>query len=832
MRRWSNRSRLSVRTRLLVVLCALVSAVLVVGLTSWIALLRTTERTDRLHDGTLASVSVALELSQQASELATRAPYLLTLQSEFRLRLEAEAAQALVSDIARTLGDQADAMRQTLEGMTRSVRLLEQEALAASKLTDQHLRLNANTIALERVLIRRAAEQPDVQEWLALQRLTRALVGAGRADNLIGLGEFQRDYHHVSLQLLGAPSRDVQLMLDQLAAIALGPNGIFELRRLELDHRVAANAALSSIRLGAEAISHAAAEATARAQAEIDAERSRTRSAIGFAMGVVLVVALISVAVAVMTSFFVSGYVSANLGAIADAMMRLATGDRSSRLPRGEHGGDEIGTLFHAFRAFRANTLRLDRSNRQLAQRNQVFENLYEAMSDGLAILSETGRVLARNRKLAKVLRLHSDQLSGRPKLEGLLSAAGWQRRIGAEGLTELVHPEGATLELREGRLPAGGAVILFNDISERRFLEEQLRQAQRSEALGKIAGEVAHDFANILSTISTNLHLMETATPARAASLAQSLAAALELGTALTQRLLAFARRMHLEPEVMDLNTLVEGIEDLIALALDESIALEINVASRPLLVRIDPGQMESALLNLCLNSAQAIQGEGNISISLSVHGDNMVQLDVRDDGCGMTPEVLAHATEPFFTARADGTGTGLGLATVYGFMRQSGGDVVIESKEGEGTLVRLLLPLAEPAALPAQANLGPLRVLLVEDDPLDAARARNALGPEAVVTEARDAQQALRILAESKPFDLVLSDLHLQGEAAGWRIAETALMRDTRTKIVVVSGRLPAHDPLSATFPGRAFCLPKPINAAALADCLQERPSDDYSA
>lgn len=832
MRGWFNRSRLSVRTRLLVVLCALVSAVLVVGLTSWIALLRTTERTDRLHDGTLASVSLALKLSQQASELATRAPYLLTLQSEFRLRQEADAAQSLVFDIARTLGDQADTMRQTLEGMAQSVRALEQEALAASRLTDQNLRLIAATIGLERLLIRRAAAEPDVHEWLALQRLTRALVGAGRADNLIGLGEFQREFHLRSRQLIPSSSREVQLMLDELGSLAKGPNGIFELRRFELDHRVAANSALSSIRLGAETISRAAAEATARAQGEIDAERSRTRSAIGFAMGMVLVVAVISAAVAVMTSFFVSGYVSANLGAIADAMMRLAGGDRSSRLPRGEHGGDEIGTLFHAFRAFRANTLRLDRSNRQLAQRNQVFENLYESMSDGLAILSERGRVLARNSKLAKVLRLQPEQMTGRPKLEPLLAAAGWQRQIGAEGLTELLHPEGAVLELREGKLPAGGAVILFNDISERRFLEEQLLQAQRSEALGKIAGEVAHDFANILSTISTNLHLMETAPPARAASLAQSLASALDLGTALTQRLLAFARRMHLEPEVMDLNTLVEGIEDLIALALDDRIALEINVAPMPLLVRVDPGQMESALLNLCLNAAQAIEGEGKISITVTVHGDSMVQLDVRDNGCGMTPEVLAHATEPFFTARADGTGTGLGLATVYGFMRQSGGDVVIESKQGEGTLIRLLLPLADPSALTAQANLGPLRVLLVEDDPLDAARARNALGPEAVVTEARDAQQALRLLAESKPFDLVLSDLHLQGEAAGWRIAENALMRDARTKIIVVSGRLPAHDPLSATFPGRAFCLPKPIDAAALADCLQGQSPDDYFA
>lgn len=830
-----SRSRTSVRTRLLLALCALLTATLIVGITSWITLMRATDRLDRLHDDTLSSVAAALELSQQASDLATRAPYLLTLQSPFLVQQEADVARKLVSGIAHNLGPRAVQMNAILGLMDDAVRDLAADAAARAAQTDQILRLNTRTLAVERDLITRSTVEPITPDWLALQRITRALIGAGRADNLFGLGEFHREFYRLSQQVERAGDPTLQQDLIKLSAIASGPDGLFERRRAELAHQVGAEAALRRIRQGAEAISLYAAETTAKAQATIAAERARTQSAISFAKAVILVVVLISGGVALMASLFVSGYVSANLGAISDAMMRLASGDRSSRLPRGEHGGDEIGSLFHAFRAFRANTLRLDRSNRQLAQRNAVFENLYEAMSDGMAILSESGRVIARNSRLAKALRIKPEALTGRPKLEALLELGQWQRQIGAEGFPELVHPDGPVLEMREGVLPTGGAVILFTDVSERRFLEEQLRQAQRSEALGKIAGEVAHDFANILSTISTNLHLLETAPPERSATLRQSLGAALDLGTALTQRLLAFARRMHLEPEVMDLNTLVEGIEDLIALALDERIALEIEPAPMPLLVRIDPGQMESALLNLCLNSGQAIAGEGKISIKLARTSDSMVQLEVRDTGCGMSPEVLAHAIEPFYTARADGTGTGLGLATVYGFIRQSGGDVVIESRPAQGTLVRLLLPLAEPSAKSPGLGLELGRVLLVEDDPLDAALARRVLGAQALgddLVEARDPQNALRLITEQPGFDVVISDLHLQGEAAGWRIAEAALLNNPKTRVVVVSGRLPGHDPLRLTFPGRAFCLPKPLDPAALAACLQGLSCDDFSA
>ena len=814
--------RLSVRARLWLALAALAGATLIVGAISWLSLGQATARLDRLHGETLAGAEQALTLSRRASDLATRAPWLLTIESPFRIRQEAAAARSLIAGIAGDLPPDSAEMAATLRGMDTAIGDLVAATTARAALTDQILRLNAQIAGLERRYAALAGtlriSLPEGQDWLMLQRMAAALLGAGRAGNLVSLGEFQREFHVLSRRMEARPGTPGHAGTAQLRALAEGRQGLFELRRQELARAIIAEAALTRIRRGAEAVSQHAAATSAAAQAVIAAERARTQSAIQLAKGVILVVGLLAAAVALAAALFVSDYVTAHLRAISAAMMRLAVGDRSSRLPRGEHAGDEIGKLFHAFRAFRANALRLDRSNRQLAQRNALFQNLYDGMSDGLAILSETGALIARNSRLAAVTGLPAAALEGRPAMAPLLASAGWQRATGPDGADELHDATGRVLELRESRLATGGSVMLMSDVSKRRELDERLRALQRTEALGKIAGEVAHDFGNVLSTISTSLHLMETAPPDRLPGLRHSLGSALDMGTGLTQRLLAFARRLNLDPEVMDLNALVEGMEDLIALALTDGVTLAIHPSAAPLMVRIDAGQMESALLNLCLNAAQAISGPGRIDLRLSLAPSGMARIEVADTGSGMPPEVLAQALEPFFTARADGTGTGLGLSMVDGFIRQSGGEMEITSATGAGTVVRLLLPLATPA--PALLPPG-CRVLLVEDAAADAAHLRRLLAG-ADLTETAEAAEALRRIAGPQPFDLVLTDLHLGPDPAGWRIAEAALTRSETTCAIVISGRLPATDPLTPRFPGRAFRLPKPVDAAALAACL----------
>lgn len=816
--------RISVRVRLLAALALLAIAVLTVGAIAWGALSRGNDRLDRLHAETLAGVDRALTLSGQAADLATLAPYLLTLESPFRIAQEGAAASALVDAISAGLPSE-HALQNTLDQTRRAIADLVRDASLRAGLRDRTLRLNAELAAAERQFAAQSARPSapllERQDLLVLQRMAAALLGAGRAENLIGVGEFQREYTRLITRFvseLGGPERPD---LARLRTISEGKDGLFELRRIELARRIGAEAALVRIRQGAAAVTaHATATSTA-AQQVIAAERASTKTAIALAKSTLLLVVLASAALALAAALYVSGYVTANLRAISDAMIRLAAGDRQTRLPRGEGQGDEIGKLFHAFRAFRANALRLDRSHRQMAQRTALYENMMAGISDGVAILSDQGQIVAHNDKLATVLRVEAGLLSGRPRLTDVILAGGWHHGESSGGFSGLTRSDGHFAELRESPLPGGGGVALISDATERRQMEDRLRQIQRIEALGKVAGEVAHDFGNILSTISGSLHLMDRAPPERQSLHRQTIASAVDLGSSLTGRLLAFARRQHLEPETVDLPTLVEGMADLVGFALRDDIELVVVSAPDPLPVRVDPGQLESAILNLCLNAGQAIDGAGQIKLSVWREGDQAV-IEVADTGAGMAPDVLTHAMEPFFTARADGTGTGLGLAMVYGFMRQSGGDIAITSALGQGTTVRLMLPLfkAQSFAIPSLGT-----VLVVEDDPVERDAALSLLAAYADQIEwAADAKTAEAHLARAAhaPLDLIVTDLSLQGRVEGWRLAETALSLGPDARAIVVSGHLPEVDPLSARYPGRVATLAKPLTLDALSRAL----------
>ncbi|MDX5350740.1 MAG: HAMP domain-containing protein, partial [Paracoccaceae bacterium] len=417
--------RISVRFRLLLALGLLAGAVLTVGIIAWGALTRGNDRLDQLHGETLAGVDRALTLSRQAADLATLAPYLLTLESPFRIAQEGQAATALVDALRDGLP--ADhPLYATLDDTRRAIADLVRDTSLRAGLRDRTLRLNADFAATERRLAALSA-RPDAvleerQDWLALQRIAAALLGAGRAENLIGVGEFQREYTRLTARPADLRTEAEAQELARLQAMAEGPDGLFELRRLELARQIGAEAALVRIRQGAAAVTAHAAHATAEAQAVIAAERSSTTTAIAVAKSTLLAVVLGSAALALAAALYVSGHVTANLRAISDAMMRLASGDRQTRLPRGEGQGDEIGKLFHAFRIFRANALRLDRSHRQMAQRTALYENMMAGISDGVAILSEQGQIVAYNDRLAPLLRVDPACLARRPKLAEVIA--------------------------------------------------------------------------------------------------------------------------------------------------------------------------------------------------------------------------------------------------------------------------------------------------------------------------------------------------------------------------------------------------------------------------
>lgn len=391
---------------------------------------------------------------------------------------------------------------------------------------------------------------------------------------------------------------------------------------------------------------------------------------------------------------------------------------------------------------------------------------------------------------------------------------------------------------------------LIYTDISEQKQIEAQLAKAQRMEAVGQLSGGLAHDFNNLLTVIIGNAEILteELKNDERLLPLAQVTLDAAERSATLTQRLLAFGRRQMLEPKSTDIRQLVEDMEELIARAVGERIKIEYRYAEGLWPAIIDPSQLETAILNLVVNSRDAMPDGGRIVIELSnvqldesnaqlnpdTKPGDYIMVAVSDTGSGMPPEVVARVFEPFFTTKEVGKGTGLGLPMIYGFAKQSGGHVKVYSEVGHGTVVRLYIPRAKspslvpslPAEEPDELPGGNETILLVEDDKLVRAHTESQLaGLGYRVVVAANADEALKLAVLTGRPDLLLTDMIMPGKANGRDLAERMRERWPDIRILYTSGyadgALPERlDELSA---GMHF-LPKPFRRRDLALKVRE--------
>ncbi|MFC7737731.1 PAS domain-containing protein [Roseomonas sp. GCM10028921] len=353
--------------------------------------------------------------------------------------------------------------------------------------------------------------------------------------------------------------------------------------------------------------------------------------------------------------------------------------------------------------------------------------------------------------------------------------------------------------------------------VAERERTEEALRQSQKMEAVGQLTGGIAHDFNNLLTAISGSLDLLTTRISQgrikdvdRYVNAAQGAA---KRAASLTHRLLAFSRQQTLEPKPTNVNRLVRGMEELIRRTVGPVVDLEMVQAGGLWTTLVDPGQLENALLNLCINARDAMPGGGRITVETGnkwldrraagereLPPGQYVTLCVSDTGTGMTPDVIAKAFDPFFTTKPIGQGTGLGLSMIYGFVRQSGGQVRIYSEVGQGTMVCLYLPrhlgaeeppeeLPELAGAP-RAEQGET-VLVVDDEPtvrMLVTEVLADLGYTAV--EAADGPAALRVLQSDVRLDLLVTDVGLPGGMNGREVADAARVSRPGLKVLFMTG------------------------------------------
>ena len=347
----------------------------------------------------------------------------------------------------------------------------------------------------------------------------------------------------------------------------------------------------------------------------------------------------------------------------------------------------------------------------------------------------------------------------------------------------------------------------LREEMEERARVQDSLRHAQKMEALGQLTGGVAHDFNNLLMVISAGLDMLaRTADPARRERFMLAMRQASERGAALTRQLLTFSRSHALQAETVLLPALIGNMDELLDRSLRGDVEVEVRLAPDVWPVFVDAGEFELAVLNLAVNARDAMAGGGCIVIAADnvvedVDGQprEMVRLVVRDTGSGMSDEVLARVFEPFFTTKDVGKGSGLGLAQVYGFAKQSGGRVHIETAVGKGTAITLLLPrstrpldsvVAGPDAVEGPATVAGTCVLLVEDDPSVAglvADMLDSLGYE--VMQARSVQAALGALAGGQRVDLVFSDIMMPGGMDGLALAREVHRRREGLPVLLTS-------------------------------------------
>ncbi len=518
--------------------------------------------------------------------------------------------------------------------------------------------------------------------------------------------------------------------------------------------------------------------------------------------------------------------------------------------------------------AVRRERHRIEADRRAAEQALRVSEErhrlLFEHIADMIMVLDGDGVIRFASPSTGSILGRAPEEMMGRPSLEfvhpddaewTLETRARVSSRAGAIATLEVrvLHRDGswrvmdAVLRNLLDHPDVRGLVVTSRDVTERKRLEAEFLQAQKLESVGRLAGGIAHDFNNLLTAVMGNADLLlaDAALGGEQRGDIEEIMRAAERATALTRQLLAFSRRQVLDLRPMDLNAAVRAVEQMLHRLLGENVELTTQLATPLGVVRADVGQMEQVLLNLAVNGRDAMPSGGRLTIATAnvdlpgapasgepvISAGRYVTLAVGDTGVGIDPQAQMHIFEPFFTTKGPGEGTGLGLATVYGIVKQSGGHIEVASAPGRGTTFTIYLPRVHEAAEPTTPppavgppGRGTETILVVEDEQAVREVAARGLREHGyTVLTAEHAEEALRLLEEGQPVDLLLTDAVLPG-ASGRALARHAMARRPGLPVIYMSGY--AHEALARQGilePG-VILIEKPFSAAVLARKVRE--------
>ena len=508
-----------------------------------------------------------------------------------------------------------------------------------------------------------------------------------------------------------------------------------------------------------------------------------------------------------------------------------------------------------------------NQSQRDILDREARLSAILDAAPEAILTINEGGIVGTFSPGAEDILGFRADEVIGhnvnmlmpepdRSRHDGYLEhylKTGEKKIIGVGREMDAGRKDGSRVPIRltVSELELDGAphfLGILHDLTLDRKRQAELQRAQKMEAVGQLTGGLAHDFNNLLTVVIGNLELLEMRTDdTKLHELINEALEASNLGAALTSQLLSFSRSQSLAPEHVALNDLVNTMLPILERTLDEQISIETSLADDLHATLADPGQIESAILNLAINARDAMPDGGKLTVEtrnvaldadyaaaqVDVMPGDYVCLSVTDTGVGMTPQTQSQVFEPFFTTKGPGAGSGLGLSMVYGFAKQSGGHVVIYSEVGQGTTVNLFLPThvavahASGEAKPANVTAaGGELILVVEDDPkvlrLTVIRLEE-LGYQVIA--ATNGPKAMSILKQRLDIDLVLSDVVMPGGMTGFDVADQALALRPALKILLATGYAKGVEPTDAATAKAAHrILRKPYGMKELARTLRE--------
>ncbi len=804
----------SVRSRLLLSFAVIFASAMALALVGWIGIRDTRDALRDFQSHVLPDVARALELSQRTAAIAAMAPYVAESTRPFQLQSEEQALLARLSETERLAMALPEERNRELD-VGPALVALKLSITELIEVTRKDLFLKEDLREYLYRLASASSELPPMAGRETIDSVFRDLMTAIEFTDPEMLALLRQRVTRNTSQIDRnnlASTRIVNLIRDNLD----GSENVFVLRARQFQLRERKAFLVSRTRAEAERLGERVDAYVRNARAEVDLRgESVTRAVRSGTLGIAILT-LVCIAVATFGIRMVIRMVG-SLGGITQVMSKLAQGDTEQSTPETARR-DELGALARAFEVFRDNARAVRRMANDIREQGNLLATVVESMKDGLSVFDRNGQLISWNRQYPVLLNLKRESVAHGMTLEevqGLLPER-IHDGVGAPSVLaefnrarqkhayrfELAFADGRVVEIRSNPMPGGGFVTLYSDLTERRAFEAQLRQAKKMEVLGQLTGGVAHDFNNLLAAITGNLYLLEqdgslSEPGQRFATRARSAA---ERGATLTRRLLAFARLQPLTPSAVEIDAFIRDLADLIEYSVGQSVAVELDLNAADACAWVDRGQLENALLNLSINARDAMPDGGRLR--LASHYDSAadaVCLEVSDNGQGMSQDVRERVFEPFFTTKA-GSGSGLGLSIVYGFIKQSGGDIELKTEPGKGTSFTMHLPTRareipreeEPAAL-GESTSSQL-VLLVEDDPdVRSALADLLRASGHAVTIAASADEALEVLEHTHQ-SLVLSDVDLGGNTHGVELMRQIAERHPRLPRILMSG-LPAE-------------------------------------